>query len=145
MHRAIGPSGWSKVLWWTGLTGYVGSCESQTHIRCYPILPAALSSLTPLCICLYSSNITRHRRAPYTLSKPSSSYLPQLPGADQLPHESFPLILGFLPPPCFSADPAMAPKMPTGVLNLCTFSPLPTPAEFPGFLPSVIAMPKVAF
>jgi len=94
------------------------------------ILPAALSSRTPLGIYLYSSDITHYSRAPCAPPKLSSSSLPQLPRADQLPHKSLPVILDS-PPSSFSAGHAMAPKIPTGVLNLCPFPPLPATAGVP--------------
>lgn len=57
---------------------------------------------------------------------PRPSPLP-LPGADQL----LPGHPGPPPPPCFSAGPAMTLKIPSGVLNLCTFRQLPPPAGVP--------------
>lgn len=105
----------------------------------HPVLPAALSSPTSVCLSVFLkwANTTAEVPAPspaLLLLSPSALRKTNYHG------KSIQVILDFSP---FSADHEAAPKIPRGVSNLCIPPHLHPLLEFPGSLPLVIAVPYV--
>lgn len=109
---------------WAGLTGCVGNCGSHTDAPSHPSCCFELSDLrVSVCIPQMCRGPCAQPSSPPAVSPEETSY-----------HgKSIQVILDFSP---FSADPETAPKIPTGVSNLCTCPPtLGTLAAIPSLPP----------